>query len=122
MFDNIGKKIKSLAEILCWIGIIFTVIISISYFQSNILVGKSNILIGVAIIVVGFLASWVGTFLLYGFGELIDKTSETAQYTAFIAMRMGICSEDGEEDTEKTEKTEKAEKAEKAEDELIEGN
>ena len=99
MFKNIGGKIKDLAEILCWIGVILSVIIALPSL-------KLNILRGIITIVIGFLVSWLGTFLLYGFGELIEKTSETAKYTEFIAIKMGICSEEyDEEDIENLDET-----------------
>ena len=82
MFDNIGSKIKSLAKITCWIGIIFSVITSI------ILISKGNNIAflgyafsGIAFLLIGPLCSWVGSFLLYGFGELIEKTTEIAENT-----------------------------------------
>ena len=78
MFNNIGRKIKSLAEILCWIGIFLSVIMSISVF-------KISVLFGLLVIVLGALASWIGSFLLYGFGELIEKTSDIAEHTARIS-------------------------------------
>lgn len=66
MFDNIGKKIKGLASVLCWIGIIVSGLIGVI---TSSLGGKGGFLIAL----VGILASWVGSFVLYGFGELIDN-------------------------------------------------
>ena len=80
MFKNIGKKIKGLAAFVCWVGIILSAIAGIlmivSAIQEN--EGFMGILPGVAVIVGGFLASWIGSFAAYGFGELIDKTAEIA--------------------------------------------
>ena len=69
MFENIGKKIKSFSQFVCWFGIIISGIAGIS-----LLVNKAYIL-GLAVIAAGSLAAWIGSFFTYGFGELIDKTS-----------------------------------------------
>lgn len=74
MFKNIGKKIKILAKVVCWIGIIASVIMGlIIMFDAYSLVG------GLFAAAVGALSSWIGSFLLYGFGELVDNTSEIAK-------------------------------------------
>lgn len=69
MFDNIGGKIKTLASFLALIGIIASFVFGFVLFGSD----NDMILMGVVIIVVGSIASWIGSFLLYGFGELIEK-------------------------------------------------
>lgn len=76
MLNNIGEKIKTLAKVLCWIGIILSVstgILSlfggIDYFLS----------FGFILLFLGPLLSWIGSFLLYGFGELIAKTTRIAE-------------------------------------------
>ncbi|MBR4120296.1 MAG: hypothetical protein IKT95_00910 [Spirochaetales bacterium] len=69
MFENIGGKIKGLAKVICWIGIICCVIIGI------IAISEDDGLAGVIIIVAGSLLSWVGSFVLYGFGELVENSS-----------------------------------------------
>ena len=83
MFNNIGGKIKVLAKVICWIGIIFSVISGIvimtggrnthltvngSYFSA------SSALIGILTIVVGCLVAWIGSFFAYGFGQLIENS------------------------------------------------
>lgn len=81
MFDNIGKKIKLLASVLCWVGIIAYVIVAIIM----IVVGMvgSDILIGLGLIFlfVGPLISWISSFFMYGFGELIDKVGDIERNT-----------------------------------------
>ena len=78
MFDNIGRKIKSLASILCWIGIIAWIICGICI----VLINKRLIAVGFLVMLLGPITSWLASFLLYGFGELIDKTDEIAKNTA----------------------------------------
>lgn len=90
MFRNIGRKIKSLAKVLCWIGIIvftivgiLTIIIAVQdpYYGYNYIFGYSTtagVVFGILIIVLGSLLSWVGSFVLYGFGELVENSKHIA--------------------------------------------
>jgi len=69
MFSNIGGKIKGLAKLFCWIGIVACVIVG------GIMCGdEDTIAIGVTYILAGSVLSWIGSFVLYGFGELIATT------------------------------------------------
>lgn len=74
MFCNIGGKIKSLAKTVCILGIAISAILGLA------LVNKVGFA-GIVVIVIGSLISWVGSFCLYGFGELIDTTTEIAENT-----------------------------------------
>ena len=71
MFDNVGSKIKAFASFFCWGGIIASIIGGI------ILIGLDEDLIfaGIAVIVIGSLLSWVSSFVLYGFGELVVNSA-----------------------------------------------
>lgn len=71
MFDNVGSKIKALASFFCWGGIIASIIGGI------ILIGLDEDLIfaGIAVIVIGSLLSWISSFVLYGFGELVVNSA-----------------------------------------------
>ncbi len=71
MFDNIGRKIKTLAEVFCLIGMIASVVsgIVLMCFEDGFL-----FFIGVVVIIVGGLLSWILSFNLYGFGQLIENT------------------------------------------------
>ena len=68
MFDDIGGNIKVLAKIQFCIGAVMFCIAGIS----TIYIG--NIMAGVLMIVLGILGSWIATFFVYGFGELIEST------------------------------------------------
>lgn len=75
MFNNIGNKIKILAKVICWFGIILSVILGL-YF-SNVLSVESifiKILFFILYSIIGSFSSWFGSFILYGFGELIVNT------------------------------------------------
>ena len=78
MFDNIGNKIKVLAKVLTWVGIIASIIAGVLSIVAGGQWDQNNpmILPGVLTIVGGSLAAWIGSFLLYGFGELIDQTMD----------------------------------------------
>jgi len=70
MFDNIGGKIKTLARVVCWIGIIGFIISGLITMCTN----ESMILPGILTAVIGSFLSWIGSFMVYGFGQLIENT------------------------------------------------
>ena len=86
MFKNIGRKIKGLAIVLCWICIVASIIFGII-----ILVGAGNlrisrqkgitILSGIGVALGGSLISWVGSFFLYGFGQLVENSDKLSHST-----------------------------------------
>lgn len=73
MFDNIGSKLKSLAKVLFGLGFLIGLIMEIG-------LGKGFIIWGLLTI----LSSWITSALMYGFGELIEKTDITNQELADI--------------------------------------
>ena len=92
MFNNIGRKIKTLAKVLCWIGCIFAIIIGISmmvsggnssYISMNgtpVSVGSSaSVIMGIIVIILGVLASWIGSFAMYGFGQLVENSDKLVE-------------------------------------------
>ena len=64
-----------LARILCWLGIAVSLVLGIVFginglhYSRYILKGA---FIGPLTIVLGSLLSWVGSFFIYGFGQLIE--------------------------------------------------
>ena len=77
MYDNIGGKIKGLAKAACIIEAIAAVItgIALSVSDDALVVG------GLIIMIAGPFVAWVFSWLLYGYGELIEKTCEIARNT-----------------------------------------
>lgn len=75
MFDNIGSKIKTLAKVLTWLGIIGSCISGILLMAED----EDLIAAGLLIIIFGSLISWGGSFLLYGFGQLIENSDRMVQ-------------------------------------------
>lgn len=79
MFDDIGGKIKGLASFICWAGIIACVILGIVMIvnaTSGYRTDSAMVFLGIVTIIVGSLLSWVGSFVLYGFGELVENSTE----------------------------------------------
>ena len=76
MYENIGGKIKMLAVWTAILGIASSVA-----FGFYILIDEEEFFGGLLIAVLGSLVSWVSTWLLYGFGELIEKVTEIAYNT-----------------------------------------
>ena len=74
MFDNIGKKIKGFATFLTWVGIICSVITGII-----LLIAKATV-VGFAVMLIGSLSSWVSSFILYGFGQIVSSNESAAYY------------------------------------------
>ena len=77
MFNNIGRKIKTLAKVLCWLGIIASVISGIAMVLTGVdaeLGGAAAVVGGIVMMVVGSLVSWIGSFCMYGFGQLVENS------------------------------------------------
>ncbi len=77
MYENIGGKLKITAKLLMTAAVLGSVAIAV-YLTAKELVP----LTAAAAIVIGVpFAAWFLTALLYGFGELIEKTAEIAYNT-----------------------------------------
>ena len=80
MWNNIGHKLQTFAKILCWLGIIGSVIAGIaaivagsgSSYRYGYSAG-SGILAGLLTIVLGSLFSWIGSWAMYGLGLVVEK-------------------------------------------------
>jgi len=88
MFDNIGGKIKGLARIICWAGIIGSILGGIVMISegSHMWNGDGLVIGGIALAVAGSLTSWAGCFVLYGLGELIETNQEIVRINRGIAL------------------------------------
>ena len=82
MFTNIGNKIRILAKVLCIIGIVFSCILGLvmlisgfSLFGNRYTIGVGFAMIfgGIVSAALGVLFSWIGSFVLYGYGQLIHS-------------------------------------------------
>jgi len=88
MWDNIGGKIKTLAKVIAWLGIISSIIGGIILIIEGVRINQNSwfggggglfIGIGFGTIIGGVIFSWIGSWFMYGFGELIEN-SETIVY------------------------------------------
>lgn len=70
MFSNIGKKIKTLATVIVWIGIICSVVIA---FAVSV---ETTFVIGILYFIIGCLFSWISNFFVYAFGEIVDNCEQ----------------------------------------------
>ena len=71
MYDNIGGKIKGLAKWGCIIGSIIMAISGIVFMTQD----EDFIPAGILLLILGPVICWINSWILYGFGELIEKTS-----------------------------------------------
>lgn len=103
VFKNIGGKIKWLAKFFAWFGIIVSIVSGIvfgvlpivshiamistpSFIPSIGISGIFKIILQFLLIAsIGSLFSWISSWLLYGFGELIEKTSENNNHLRAIS-------------------------------------
>lgn len=77
MFDNIGSKCKTVAKVVCWIGIIGSVIVGFVLITTglNLSGGASELYLalGLLTLAVGSLISWLSTLALYALGEIAEN-------------------------------------------------
>lgn len=69
MYKNIGPKIKGLAKAIVIVEAIVSVIIGIALMASD----DGLVVSGLLVMLVGPTVAWVSSWVLYGFGELVDK-------------------------------------------------
>ena len=74
-YDNIGGKIKNLAVWVFRIEAIAAVITGIALMGTD----KDLILYGLLFLLVGPISAWVSSWLLYGFGQLIENSDIIAE-------------------------------------------
>lgn len=75
MFNYIGRKIKLLAEVLCWIGIIGSIICGFAFIITGA-ADKSveSVIGGFLYLICGPFISWASSFVLFGFGKLVENS------------------------------------------------
>ena len=77
MYENIGKKIKGLAKACCIVETIAAILAGVIMIATGIETDMFYYIVGGAMIaILGPLVAWVSSWLLYGYGELIDKACE----------------------------------------------
>lgn len=81
MYNDIGKKIKTLAKVIAIISIVLMMGIGLIFMIRYLGVedhyrNSLDLIIGLILFIVGPFLSWLSGFFIYGFGELIDKTCD----------------------------------------------
>ena len=74
-YDNIGGKIKGWAKWMFAIEAIAAVIIGFVLVAQD----EDMILIGLLVVVFGLIVAWVSSWLLYGYGQLIENSDIIAE-------------------------------------------
>ena len=72
MYSHIGRKIMVVAKIFAWIGIVASVVGGLAMMAMN----SDLVIPGIVLAVLGSLMSWINSFLLCGFGQLVDNSDE----------------------------------------------
>ena len=78
LYENIGGKIKS------WAITIFVIEAIAAVISGLVLLFSDAALAGLLTIVLGPLVAWIGSWLLYGFGELIETNAANESNTREI--------------------------------------
>ena len=87
MWNNIGRKVQRLAKVLCWLGILLSVLVGVLCITgSQIIMGgnmnvisdnaTARVIVGVIIMVIGFLASWISAWVTYAIGEAAEAAEK----------------------------------------------
>ena len=81
MYSNIGKKIQKLAMVCAILGMIVCVIIGSIIIKSaeGYAYDETGVTIGIIVIILGSIFSWVLSFVLYGFGRLVENSDIIAK-------------------------------------------
>jgi len=99
MWDNISEKIKLLAKVIAWVGIISSVISGISLISQGIDLNQSSrsgrdgelfIFLGIASLIGGSIISWISSFFMYGFGELINNSEKQKILQKQLLIHFGV--------------------------------
>lgn len=78
-YENIGSKIKSLAKTSFVVEAIAAVITGIALLLAEI--DEGDFPFGLLVILAGPIVAWVSSWLIYGFGEIIDKLCDIEKNT-----------------------------------------
>ncbi|MCL2088739.1 MAG: hypothetical protein FWH14_04585 [Oscillospiraceae bacterium] len=78
MYKNISATIKTAAPISAWIGFIGSVAIGVILKSEGV-----SAVFAISVLISGSLTSLGYSLFAYGFGELIEKTTEIAENTSF---------------------------------------
>lgn len=104
-YERIGEKIKGLSKVVfISVAIVIAVLgISLIVFGAD---GHSTalVLIGLLIAICGPIIAWISSWLLYGFGELIDKVCDIELNTRIAENKLKVQKESTKDSHEKSNK------------------
>ena len=70
-FNNIGKKIKTMAKISFYLlSVLFL------FYGILLIIKTDNDILGLLWLILGPIISWISSFVLYGFGQLVDNSDK----------------------------------------------
>ena len=99
MFENVGGKIKSLAEILLIFGMVLIVLGSAIYVFWSVAFQYADVLesllLGLLFSIVGCFCCWILMLLMYGFGQLVENSDKNI----FLTKKLLDLDEDAFEDS-----------------------
>ena len=96
MCNNIGKKIKGFVTFLCVLGFILVGISAVAGIIAGVVMMAKGTVAGGILAIFGSIVGaalgavfvWLSCFVFYGYGELIDKTTEVAKNTELTAQKV----------------------------------
>jgi len=81
MYNNIGKKIKTLAIVFAIIEAAGSIIGGLVLLVEALDYDEDMIPVALLLLIVGPLFAWISSWMFYGFGELIEKVTIIARNT-----------------------------------------
>lgn len=80
MFKNIGKKVKTVAEVLFWFDVVLCVLLGIVIIVAAVMEEQASaVLTGFLVMILGPVISWLSAIMVYAFGELVDNSTTVAK-------------------------------------------
>ncbi len=105
MFENVGRKIKILAEFIFWFGVFVSFIGALIIFtlKDGLVISETTVMnvvspiYAVITLVFGVIVSLILSFFIYGFGQIVENTDKIVENTDKI---IETCVENKREYTE----------------------
>lgn len=111
MFDNVGGKIKVVAQFVTFIGIAASIVLFFIMTSS----GEAAIIaLGFVVLIFGSVSSWLSSLVLYGFGELVDNSDKLLKMN-----KISLDNQNSNYETSCSENTEEKSKDDSKEKEVV---
>lgn len=82
MYDNIGSKIKTVAKVVGFAGIVISILAGLLFLLVAFSEEKFSYFgIGILVAILGSIISWASTIALYGFGQIVENTDTIAKHS-----------------------------------------